>query len=446
MPVATGNALLIGLARELEYGVPNEAATLEYLKPVLPASIGLNRTEGPSGEVNQSGFAEAGVPGPIAGAFDFGATLGAGKMLLYLEHVLRKVTKTNPTTGVYKYVFEPDLNGVDTSLFGIAAMPPIDQHRIYGVKLNGLSFAIGNNNAIPVRLQGFVSHGTRVGAAEEEGTITGTYPYVPVVRGLLQDMTLPVFVRVSSTSPLQVKVEQVASGPTFAGAALTLTIDPVTGRGVYTNLVGDDGLDLGYWAENYDPFELIFPGDQDDFDLLAVGDTWKFDPTWTLPTASYLTGQRFMSAHQKNRFREIGAGTWSEFRNLTSQVNLPWPLSPDQGSGSKYYYALDRDGLMAATLQYVRKHTSTDFVEFLEQHKRFEFQVGWYGRQLDTGGIYRESIEIEGPSAAVRTLTRPAQNDRAIQETFQIALETNAAGDPPLTVTVYTDRDFTVAT
>ncbi|MCL4838793.1 MAG: hypothetical protein KJ058_12600, partial [Thermoanaerobaculia bacterium] len=187
--------------------------------------------------------------------------------------------------------------------------------------------------------------------------------------------------------------------------------------------------------------------DGDDFALLALGDVWEFPLTWTLPTATYLGGQRYTSAHQINYVRPITdpASAWSEFRTLTSTITIPWPLTVDQGSGSRYVYGLDRDGLFAPTLQLTRKHTDRDFVEFLEQHAQFEMETHFLGQQLE-GGPHRESIVFKWGQVSVATLARPAQNDRAITETITLRGETNDSGDAPLTVEVITDRDWTPAT
>jgi hypothetical protein len=447
MTVATGNAILLGLARELEFGIPDAAAALEYMKPVLPANLGFVRSRAPGGEVNQSGFLEPGVPGPVTGPVDFAALLRAGALLMPLEHVIRGAAKATLEAGVYKYTFTPDLEGVDTSFAGIFAKPPIDQHQLFGTKLNGLAMQIGNNNAIPARFSGFTAHGTRLGAAEADAGNTGTYTVAPIVRGLLaSDTGGDIHVSITRvTTSLQFKVERTAGVPTFPGAAVDVAYDPSTGRAVYQNLQDEAGLDLGIWAENYDPLEIVFPGTATNHADYAVGDTWVIPVSWVLPDATYLGGQRFTSAHQKNRFRAIGATTWDEFRSLTSQVGIQWPLTADQGSGSKYYYGLDRDGVFSATQQVVRKLTDRLFTDFLERHEPFEMETEWAGQQL-ANGPHRESVKLIWSNVQVATRAAPAANDRAIQETIQLVGETNDAGDPPLVVEVITDRDFTLAT
>jgi hypothetical protein len=453
MAVATGNTVLLGLAPELEYGVPDDkTAALEYLKPILPVTVGLNRAVSPGGEVNQSGFAEPGVPGPIAGTFDIGCRMSSATLLTYFEHLFGDCKKTElEAKKAYKYEFEPKVDGVDTSFGGVFALPPVDQHRIYGVKLSQISMQIGNNTAIPVRLTGFVSHGTRVGKAKAAAGNTGTYKYLPVVRGLVDPSiaaTKSIFVKVTTASggafKFKVAVEN-SSGtpaPTFSGAEIVFATDPVTGRGVWQNLTDAAGADLGIWAENRDPLEIIWPGTATEFAGLAVGDIYEFPLAWTLPTATYLTGQRYTSAHQINKVRPITdpASDWAEFRTMSATITIPWPLTVDQGSGSRYVYGLERDGLFAPTLQLTRKHTDRDFVAFLEQHAQFEMETHFIGGQLTDASKTRERIVFKWGRVSVANLARPAQNDLAITETITLAGETDDAGTAPLKVEVYSDR------
>lgn len=446
MAVATGNAILLALARELSFGVPDESQTFEYLKPILPANLGFNRVRSPGGEVNQSGFLEPGVPGPVTGPVDFACRMSAETLLMYLEHVMRGAERSTLETGVYKYTFTPDLDGVDTSLWGIYATPPVDQHRLYGIKLSGMQMQIGNNTSIPVRFAGQIGHGTRLGAADADAGNTGTYTVAPIVRGLLASAAGgDIHVRVTDESPLTFKVERTSGVPTFPGSAIAAVYGS-DGQGTWQNLPDEAGLDLGIVDENYDPLEIVWPGDSTDHAGYVVGDTWVFPVTWALPTGyTYLAGQRFTSAHQKNRFRAVGGSTWTEFRSLTAQLGVQWPLTVEQGSGSKYPYAFERDGVFSPTLQVARRYTDKTFVDYLEKHEPFEMETEFAG-QLLASGPNRESIKFIWANVQVNTRTAPAANDRAIQETVNLIGETNDAGDPPLTIEVITDRDFTLAT
>lgn len=443
---AAGNRALVGLAREQSFGVADPAATVEYLRPILPLDVGLARTESAGGEVNQSGFWEAGVPGPIGGPMNLAARFSAATMLTYLEHILGKVTKSTLTTGVYQYLFEPETPGKATSLWGIWGLPPVDQGLLYGIKFSQLALAIGNNTAIPARLTGTASHGTPVGLATPGGSNTGTYTMGPVLRGLPKSTTGKIYVKVTRVSTgLQFKVEQTAGVPSYAGSAVDVVLDPTTLSGVFQNLQGSTGLDLGYYAENKDPLEICWPGTAADHADLAVNDVFEFDPTWDLPTGiTYIGGQRFTSAHWLNQVRALGGSTWTDFRTLTGNLTVGWPVSVDQGSGSRYAYGLDRDGIFTPTMQLVRKLTDRSFLGYLEEHERFEMKTSFLGAQLTAA--YRESVVFDWSNVAVTTQNAPVQNANAIQETVTLRGETSDSGDLPLTVTVITDRDWTPAT
>lgn len=440
---AAGNRALVGLAREQSFGIADPAATLEYLRPILPLDLGLNRVESPSGEVNQSGYWEAGVPGPIGGPINLAARFSAATLLTYLEHIFGKVTKSTLATGIYQYVFEPDIPGKNTSLWGLWGLPPVDQGLLYGIKLSQLAMQIGNNTAIPARLTGQASHGTPVGLAVADGDNTGTYAMGPLLRGLPKSTTGSIFVTVSRVNTgLQFKVEQTAGTPTFPGSAIDVVLDPDTLSGTWQNLVGATGLDLGYYAENKDPIEICWPGLAADHADLAIGDIFEFPNTWTLPTSvTYLGGQRFTSAHWLNEVRALGGSTWTPFRVKTGNLVFGWPTSVDGGSGSRYPYDLLRDGILTPTLQLVRSLTDRRFLAYLEQHLRFEMKTSFIGQQLSA--TYRESIVCEWTNVAVQTQASPVQNANAIQETITLRGETSDDGDLPVTVTVISDRDWT---
>lgn len=443
---AAGNRALVGLAREQAFGVPNPATSLEYLRPILPLDVGLNRTESPGGEVNQSGYWEAGVPGPVGGPMNLACRFSAATVLTYLEHILGKVTKSTLATGIYQYVFEPDVPGMETSLWGLWGTPPVDQGLLYGIKLSSLALQIGNNTAIPARLTGQASHGSPLSLSDPAAGNTGTYTRGPVLRGLPKSRTGSIFVKVTRVSTgLQFKVEQSAGVPTFPGSAIDVALDPVTAEAVYQNLVGSTGLDLGFYAENKDPIEIIWPGDATAHGDLAVGDIFEFKNTWDLPSPiTYLGGQRFTSAHWLNQVRALGGTDWTDFRVLTGQLGLAWPVTVDQGSGSRYPYGLDRDGILTPTMQLVRKLTDRTFLAYLEEHERFEMKTSFLGQQLSA--TYRESIVFDWTNVAVQAQNAPIQNANAIQETVTLRGETSDSGDLPLTVTVITDRNWTPAT
>ena len=445
---AAGNRYLIGLAREQKFGQMDPAAELEYLRPILPADVGLEHPEAASGEVNQSGYIEKGVPGPVAGPINLAARFSAVTVLAYLEHLFGSCTKTTLATGIYQYLFEPvraDL-GVDTSFAGIYGLPPVEQGQLLGVKFSQMAMVIGNNTAIPCRLTGQIAHGTSIGVAVPAVANMGTYTMGPLIRGVPKTRTGSIFIKVTRVSTgLQVKLEQSSGVPTFPGAAIDVVLDPDTLAGDWQNATGGDGLDLGYNGENRDPVEFCFPGTAADHADLAVGDIFELPLSWDLPDEiTYLGGQRFTSAHWINEYRALGGTTWIPYRALTGTLTLARPASIDQGSGSKYPYGLDRDGLLTPTLQFARKYNSSTFQRMAEEHKRFELRTSFVGAQLSA--TYRESIVATWSNVGIASRTAAPQNQNAINETVTLRGETSDDGDLPISIAVITDRSFTPAT
>lgn len=201
-------------------------------------------------------------------------------------------------------------------------------------------------------------------------------------------------------------------------------------------------VDFGYWDENFDPLEIIFPGTSTDHGDIDSGDAWASDVDWSDPTATYIDAQRMTGAHLIFEYRLKGDTTWIAVPIMQATPTLSWPLTPDWSTGSRYYFALDRDQSLAPTLELVRKYRDSVFEEIAESHDRFEARVKWIGQQLGTGAE-RESIIYEFPSVAVASSNRPIANDQAIQETISLVAEDDPDGDPVVTVTVITDRDWT---
>jgi len=447
---ATGNALLLGLARELEEGIPNETATYDFFRPVLPATLGLTSPINPGGEVNASGFLEPGVPGAVAGALDFGSRMSAAALLRVIAHLFRDITKTEVETGVFEYVCVPDRTAAEKTLFALLGLSPVDQERLYGVKLSGVVAAIGNNTPIAARIAGQALHHSRYGAAVADAGNTGTWAGAPVIRGELANAAAGnLFVEATAVSPaLKFKLKQAVgtTPPTMSGTTeITQAYDPTTLRAVYQMGLTDGGVDIGIMGENKDPLEIVFPGLASEHVDIAPGDTWYFPVSWDLPTVTaYVAGQRFTSAHQANRVRPVGGSTWTEIRTQTANLSLLWPIAPDGGSGSKYPFAIDRPGILTPTLQLVRRHRDMTFQDAYRRKEALEVQTYFEGQQL-ASGPYRESIKIDWENCFVLTAPRPAQNADAVIETVQLQGHTNAASDPPLTVTVVTDEDFDIA-
>ncbi len=444
---ATGSSLLFGLGLEQEYGVPGTAGLLGH-RAVLPLKAGLAGEESDSPAVNQSGFMEPGVPGKKGGKIEWGMILTAAELLEPLEHICRAVTKTTLETGVYRYVFEPDNTGVDTSFYTLVSKVPVESWWLYGIKFGEVGLEIGDNEAVPVKLKGEIGHGTRLSQAVADEDNTGTYALGPMIRGPLKDRTAgDVYVKVTDNSPLTFKVEQTTGTPTFAGAAVEVAIDGVTGRAVWQNLQGDDGLDLGIWDENRDPLEIIWPGTATDHEDLAVNDVFRFNVAWQNPSVPFLSGHQteFTSAHWTVRARVSGASVWQVKRVNTGSVTVNWPITVDRGSTSRYPFALTRDGQFMVELELNRNLVDSFFVDAGEKRSRLETELAFEGRQVGTGA-HREGITFTCPRLRIDDDTRDAANEKAVKEKVKLSSERTDSGDPPATITVITTRNWTPST
>jgi hypothetical protein len=435
---ATGSAVLWAVGLERSFGIPGRALTAH--KAVLPLDSDLLDTETAGAAVNQSGYLERGVPGPKGGKSTWSLSLTTGTILEFLEHLLGGVTKTPLAPGIFQYLFQPTRNGVDTSFFALLSKSPVLRTWLYGMKLSKLSLAIGDNTEIPVQLEGLISHGTRMGAAVPAATNTGTYQLGPHVRGALRNPAAgPVHVQVAQVAGgLQFKAEQANDAPTFAGAAVDVVID------TWQNLQGADALDLGFWQENRDPLEIIWPGTAADHAALEVGDVFTFAPPgqWTDPELPGLSGyQRFTSAHWTVALRPVGTAAWTTMRCRKGNLELAWPISDERGNGSRYPYALLRDGLFAPSLKIERALVDPFFADQAEAASRLEIALAFTGRQLTAD--HRESITITFAAARIATAKRSIRDARTIPEEITLIGETNDAGAPPVTVEVITTRDWT---
>lgn len=209
--------------------------------------------------------------------------------------------------------------------------------------------------------------------------------------------------------------------------------------------------DLGYWDENRDPVEIIWPGTaagaQADID---VGDLWTFAApgAWADPSPTYLSGQRYTSAHWFLDYRKVGGSTWNSFEVQSGDITLSWPVTPDTGSGSRYPNGIDRDGVSEFTLSLPRKHRDLTFIEFLEAHERMELRLRFLGQHLgNPANDNRESITYTFPYAALQPINRPVTGAGPIIETLPFRAESNpSTGASPVTVVIVSDRDYTIAT
>ncbi len=435
---ATGAAVLWAVGRERSFGVPG--GELTAYRAILPLDSDLLDTETEGAAVNQSGFLERGIPGPKGGKATFSISLTTGAILDFLEHLLGHGTKTEIAAGIYRYLFHPSRQGVDTSFYALLSRSPVLRTWLYGIKLGKLTLAIGDNTEIPAKLEGLISHGTQMGSPIPAATNAGTYTAGPHLRGTLRTPSAgPVWLQVTRLEGgLQFKTEQTPEAPTFPGPAVDVFLD-LTGP-IWQNLQGADGQDLGLWAENRDPLEVIWPGDHT---TLAVGDVFHFSPpgTWTDPTIPTLTGhQRFTSAHWTLALRPIGTATWKHLHARKGELSLSWPITEERGNGSRYPYALLRDGLFTPTLKIERALIDPFFADQSESNTRLEATLALTGRQLDP--TTRESIAITFASARIETARRSIKDPRTIAEEITLTGETNEANDPPVTIEILTARNW----
>ena len=404
---ATGAAVLWAVGRERSFGVPG-AGNLIAHRAILPLNADLLDAETESAAVNQSGFLEPGVPGPRGGTATWSVRLTTGTLLDYLEHLLGGVTKEPLAPGLFHYTFEPTRAGADTSFYALFARSPVLRTWLYGLKLSQLSLSIGDNQEIPVQLEGHITHGTRMSAAEPAPTNAGTYTQGPHLRGALRNPNVgPVHVQVIDTAAgLTFKTEQTATAPTFPGPSVPVVLDTAS-HATWQNLQGADSQDLGIWEENRDPLEILWPGTATDHQALAPGDTFTFHPPghWPDPAVPTLEGhQRFTSAHWSIHLRTVGATTWTPLRARKGELTLAWPLTAERGNGSRYPYALLRDGLFTPTLKLERALTDSFFADAAETNTRLEIHLALTGQQLTP--THRESITITFPSCAALKAAR----------------------------------------
>lgn len=442
MNPATGSSLHFALGKEIEFGVPG-GGLLGY-RVRLPVKAGLVGAEGASGSVNQSGYVEPGIPSTKGGTLEWGIPLRVGYLPEYLEHILGFAEAETLETGVYRYTFTPRAAGVNTSFYSLYSTPPVERWWLHGIKIGSLDAEIGDNTEIPVKLQGVISHGTRLGAAVPGAGNTGTYTLGPLVRGVLKDRSADVHVTITRVvGGVQFKVEQTNGVPTFPGAAVDAILDPESGRGTWQNLQGATGLDLGLWDENKDPLELIWPGEPSDHAGLAVGDTYRFPVSWADPVVPTLSGhQRMTSAHWQLNLRNIGSPTWISKRVNTGKWSIDWSVSPDRGNLSRYPFGVIRDGRLTPTLELQRTFVDSFFADKVEAHQRLEGQLLLQGRQLGSG-LHREGMTLTYASLRLDANERQAANEKAIDEKLKLTGETNEDGDPPLIVQVITSRSWT---
>lgn len=202
--------------------------------------------------------------------------------------------------------------------------------------------------------------------------------------------------------------------------------------------------DAGYFNENRDTLDIIFPGDATDHGAIDLNDVWVLDTSWSNPTPTYIASQRFTSAHWSAFWRRQGATAWRRLDpEGNGQIVVAWPVTVSQGWGSRHITKITREGIFAPTLQFARKYADRALLELAESHEPLEFFAIAEGRRLGTGA-YRESIRIDAPAAEITTRSAPIPGPAAVVETITLAFKVSEDGDAPMTATIITDRDYTV--
>jgi hypothetical protein len=257
-------------------------------------------------------------------------------------------------------------------------------------------------------------------------------------------------VRVQSLAPLVFKVLQSATAPiagawTAAATTFTVSLDEDL-EGTWQNVQSSGtGLDLGVWDENKDPLEIVWPGLAAAHADLVVGDVFQFQlpGVWAAPSLTALpAARRFTSAHWRTRFRAAGAVTAYLERGVNSgTIAFAKAVEADRGNLSRYAFDILRTGAFEPTVELERSFADRLFADAADRHGRLDVQMLFEGRQLSAAA--REGFSMTYPSMAIAETERPISDEGKIVETVSLIGETNDAGDPPCTLVVTTDRDWT---
>lgn len=205
--------------------------------------------------------------------------------------------------------------------------------------------------------------------------------------------------------------------------------------------------DAGFFGENYDPLEILFPGDATDHGSVDVGDMWTIaEPEgWEEPLPTFISpSYRYTSANLTVDYRFVGETVWRTMSIQGGQVVISWPTTVDPGNG-RYPTALDRDGQSAITLSLPRVLRDTILIDAEESHRRLEMRLRLEGEQLGMG-VYRESVIYEFGYVAIADVTRPiAGAGKVIEATNYVAESNPETGDSPVRIKVITDHTWTPA-
>ena len=447
---ATGNEVLWALGSEPHYNVPGGALTA--YDPILPVSAGMVPSESASTAVNRAGYVRAGVPGPKGGTVEWSLPLTVAQLPEYLEHLIGDAVRDDPEAGVVRLTFEPPnlSDFADTSFWALFGKLPVRKELVYGIKFGALEMTIGDNAMIPVKVSGEASQGTQLSPPEAQPGNLGVYSLGPHVRGPLDRSTGDVWIQVSrdvASGGLRFKAwHGEGDVPNFVASPEVDVLVDLDGRGAWQNLQDQAGADLGIWAENVDRLEVIFPGTSVDHGDLAIGDTFRFrrKNSWATPALSTIAAaQAFTSAHWTVKVRPAGsAAAYREELVDSGVLKIEAPIQPRRGNASRYVHQILRPGPFTPGLTFKRAFVDDFFGDLLERHERLDVVTSFAGRQLG-GGALREGIEWRMPSAGLAKADAPISGADTVTEDVELVGETDDAGNPPLSVVLVTERDWT---
>jgi hypothetical protein len=452
--LAIGRNVISALGIERAFGVP--AGGVIGYDPTLPVVAGLGGTEFETAQVQRTGagFPSSGLPGLRGGApQQMGHPLTTAHLLEFLQHLLGanvadgSLVKTNPEAGVWRYQFEPAPidTALWTSLWGFGGVPPVERHLLYGIRFASLALQTTPTAELTARLDGFSQHGSRFSAVAPALANTGTYDLGPHLRGLALDESLGgLWFLVESLAPLTFKALQAVAEPDAAAwmaAATTfqVVVDAAGEARWQTALSSADGFDLGVYAENKDPLEVIWPGTAAEHADLVVGDVFGFAaPGWPTPAlATVAAGMRYTMAH-------LGLTVdGEEVAVKQATLTLDHPLEVVRGNNSRYPTEIDRTGEPTFEIQLQRDFTDRRFASAHDLQAPVALDFSFSGRQLSAA--WRETLQLTVAAAKVTADERPASAAGKVQEQVTLQAQVPDNGDPAIAYEVVTDRDWTPA-
>jgi len=316
------------------------------------------------------------VPGAITSPLTLARPSRAGGLVPVLCALLGKPTKSTPAAGVYRYLWSTPSTTLLTprsiSALWHKGSASICPEWMWDGFCSQIQWQVAQNAlANEQATLAFQHHGL----AGISTAVAGGQAYngAIVCRGIRQDTDklLPIFVKVTTaptTGTFAIKVETIASTPTYGGAAQTL----------YYNLTSKfqtkGGSQVSDWYEvqneggdtlgadsgnNRAPFEILFTGDVTG---LQLNDEFKIEPTALIPSAStdagytktapsFVAGCKFTSAHTYLTLN----GSVVEVHNATCQLGVP--RVPYYAHGPEARFALDmpRNGYVTGQFTVARR-------------------------------------------------------------------------------------------